>query len=338
MMKKRSAHPKKEEIILSERYRLLELIYFVKNKRAGNRYSELYKAKELATGEFFAIKCYKRQNNEAWDTKSKELLVHEATVLKALSHPGVVGCDHYAEGTVVSGDTQVDWYYIVLKYVEGVTLLQFAPHCSEEQMLVHIMRECFQVMTYVNRMKLAHLDLKDSNIMVDKEGHVRFIDFGSALPVCGLKGDGRLDAWVGTPGFKAPEAKEHDVVRNAFAVDAFSLGCILFCLAFKFRPFDTETGEEMLAKGFTAFWAAVDTRLAGIRLQREREGKPKIPEIDSVPLRELISALMWPEPCCRPSMGEALFSPWMQQAKAKEIECREAMAKIKAIVARLVGS
>ena len=75
--------------------------------------------------------------------------------------------------------------------------------------------------------RLAHRDLKPTNLMFDANGEVALIDFGIARDWKGLEGS------CGTPGFAAPEQISGD--RQDKHVDIFSLGKNLALIGFKWK-------------------------------------------------------------------------------------------------------
>jgi serine/threonine protein kinase/tetratricopeptide (TPR) repeat protein len=89
-----------------------------------------------------------------------------------------------------------------------------------------------------HRLGIVHRDLKSANIMIDREGSARIMDFGiaRAIEARGLTERGTL---VGTPEYMAPEQVEgKDVDQRA---DIYSLGIILFEMATGKVPFEGRT-------------------------------------------------------------------------------------------------
>ncbi|KAI1768850.1 Pkinase-domain-containing protein [Hypoxylon sp. FL1150] len=80
--------------------------------------------------------------------------------------------------------------------------------------------------------KVVHRDIKDENVILDGEGHIKLIDFGSAAYIK----SGPFDVFVGTIDYAAPEVlagkpyggKEQDV---------WALGILLYTIVYKENPF-----------------------------------------------------------------------------------------------------
>ena len=55
---------------------------------------------------------------------------------------------------------------------------------------------------YMHSKGIVHRDLKLENVMVDKDGYVKLIDYGLAKII---KGDSQAKTFCGTPEYIAPE-------------------------------------------------------------------------------------------------------------------------------------
>ncbi len=89
-----------------------------------------------------------------------------------------------------------------------------------------------------HRLGVVHRDLKSSNIMIDREGSARIMDFGIAV-AAETKGVTDRGTLVGTPEYMAPEQVEGKTVDRR--ADIYSLGIILFEMATGRLPFEGTT-------------------------------------------------------------------------------------------------
>jgi serine/threonine protein kinase len=96
---------------------------------------------------------------------------------------------------------------------------------------------------------LAHLDLKDENIVINESLKIKLIDFGSARFLC-LGDPPELVDFKGSLRFAPPEVLQTILpfnfadARKGFAgkpVDMWSLGLLLHLLVFSSLPFDSHT-------------------------------------------------------------------------------------------------
>jgi len=85
---------------------------------------------------------------------------------------------------------------------------------------------------------VIHRDLKPQNVMIDRSGNVRIMDFGLARS---LKGKGITGAGImlGTPEYMSPEQAETKNVDHR--TDIYSFGVILYEMATGRLPFEGET-------------------------------------------------------------------------------------------------
>ncbi|KAF3769860.1 hypothetical protein M406DRAFT_86676 [Cryphonectria parasitica EP155] len=80
--------------------------------------------------------------------------------------------------------------------------------------------------------KVVHRDIKDENVVLDGEGHVKLIDFGSAAYIK----SGPFDVFVGTIDYAAPEVLAGKPY-NGKEQDVWALGILLYTIIYKENPF-----------------------------------------------------------------------------------------------------
>jgi serine/threonine protein kinase/tetratricopeptide (TPR) repeat protein len=134
-------------------------------------------------------------------------------------------------------------HYITMEYVPGEDLksvLRMMGAMSATK-TVGVVRQVCEGLAEAHRMGVVHRDLKPQNIMIDREGNARIMDFGIArsLKVKGMTGAGVV---IGTPEYMSPEQIEgRDVDGRS---DIYSLGVILYEMTTGRVPFE---GESFLA-------------------------------------------------------------------------------------------
>lgn len=114
--------------------------------------------------------------DEAAFLKYKNRFVQEARALAQLSNiPGVVQVKNYFEANRTA--------YLVMEYVAGITLKKYISRLNRPLNLnetMGIMDPVFRGLTSVHEHGLIHRDISPDNIMVQPDGGVKIIDFGTA--------------------------------------------------------------------------------------------------------------------------------------------------------------
>ncbi|OGW27076.1 MAG: hypothetical protein A2X56_01410 [Nitrospirae bacterium GWC2_57_13] len=166
------------------------------------------------------------------DERKAESLVQfqtEARILARLTHPNLPKVYDYFS---LAGK-----HYIIMEYVKGRTLEQILNARQgkpiEERVVLSWALQISRTMHFLSVQKplpIVFRDLKPSNIMIDRSGRVKLIDFGIARF---FKEDKSEDTYVyGTPGYAAPE--QYGTGQTDVRSDIFSLGATMHhCLTGK---------------------------------------------------------------------------------------------------------
>jgi serine/threonine protein kinase len=123
-------------------------------------------------------------------------------------------------------------HYLVMEYIEGETLqkqlARGAAPFSEVQLCAWA-RELCDVLGYLHSQDppIIFRDIKPDNIMIDRDGHVRLIDFGIVRFF--KPGRNKDTTLLGTPGYASPE--QYGSGQTDARSDVYSLGATLFHLA-----------------------------------------------------------------------------------------------------------
>ncbi len=134
--------------------------------------------------------------------------------------------------------------YTVLDYVEGQTLSQWMRDNPEPDIaeVREIVNQIAMGLRAFHRKEMIHQDLKPDNIIIDKHGTVKIIDFGSTH-VAGLQevegGASTIPTRLGTRDYSAPEYLLEQKPSNCS--DLYSLGVITY---------EMLTGKHPYGRGF----------------------------------------------------------------------------------------
>jgi predicted Ser/Thr protein kinase len=152
--------------------------------------------------------------------KAKARLAHEARVLAALEHPGVVPIHDLVEG-------HDDSLRIALRKVRGETLhtlVRRAPNLTERLRLLRPFLQAVDAVAWAHRIGWVHCDLKPANIMVGEFGETQVIDWGLAQHLDETSEN--PGAVVGTLSMMCPEQARGEAPTPSF--DVWGLGVTLF--------------------------------------------------------------------------------------------------------------
>ncbi|HSK70173.1 MAG TPA: protein kinase, partial [Pyrinomonadaceae bacterium] len=162
----------------------------------------------------------------------------ERRILAQLEHPNIA---HLIDG----GKTSDGMPYLVMEYVEGVPLTEYAEnHNLSLRKRLELFRQVCAAVSFAHRHAVIHRDLKPSNILVTADGQVKLLDFGVAKLLSADTLQSRETATTFramTPEFASPEQIKGEPVTTAS--DIYSLGIVLYKLLTGIHPYKTK-GEN----------------------------------------------------------------------------------------------
>ncbi|HEX2897323.1 MAG TPA: serine/threonine-protein kinase [candidate division Zixibacteria bacterium] len=134
---------------------------------------------------------------------------------------------------------------IVMEYIEGATLKDVIE--SEKRLPMNLFLklgiDLIRIMKYAHDRKMYHRDLKPGNIMVDKQGEIKVIDFGIAKDATDPN-ETAAGIFSGTPLF-APLEQFNPMGHIDWAkTDIYALGTTLYLMITGRMPFDGDSWDE----------------------------------------------------------------------------------------------
>lgn len=181
-----------------------------------------------------AIKHMSMPHASASDAQaSADQFQQEASTLASLRHPNLVSVhDFFREGND---------YYIVMEYVEGTrldVLLETTEGFIELERVGGWAAALCDVLEFLHGQHppIVFRDLKPANIIVDKIGHVRLIDFGIAKSFQLRTATSTFVIGAGTPGYAPPE--QYGTTDVDARTDVYALGATLYTLLTGRAPCD----------------------------------------------------------------------------------------------------
>lgn len=203
-------------------------------KIASGSFGRVFRADDLSSGRFLAIKVLRRRWTE--NPQQVELFLREGRVGMTLKHPSIV------EVLAVSHDEQSKQYYMVMEFVEGGNLreiLKIRKQLTPSETL-RILEDAASGLAYAYSRGVTHRDMKLSNLLMSSQGTVKLVDFGLARLFSTVRPEeaedekDKVDRTVDYAGLeKATGVKQGDV-RS----DIYFLGCIGYHLLAGYSPLE----------------------------------------------------------------------------------------------------
>jgi len=143
--------------------------------------------------------------------------------------------------------------YYVMDYIDGESLSARLNRTGEpiaESEVKAILTQLLGALEEVHNNHLWHLDLKPANIMQDRQGVVRLIDFGASKQLSAEGGATASSALCFTPGYAPPEQVEQNMEKFGPWTDFYALGATLFNLLTAQRPPQSSDINEQPEQAF----------------------------------------------------------------------------------------
>ncbi|GMT06212.1 hypothetical protein PENTCL1PPCAC_28386, partial [Pristionchus entomophagus] len=177
----------------------------------------------------------------------------EIAIMKTLDHPHIVKMYEVLRSE--------RFLYIVTEFCRGGELFETLVErgrITENDAKRWFHQACSAVL-YCHERGIVHRDLKAENILLDRNGDVKIIDFGFANY---FRPDHLLNTWCGSPPYAAPEllmGNEYDGSK----ADVWSLGVLLYILVTGGFPFPGDSVDKLKRSILSGqlripFWVSVE--------------------------------------------------------------------------------
>ncbi|MEO5817385.1 MAG: serine/threonine-protein kinase [Gemmatimonadaceae bacterium] len=243
----------------------------------------VYRAVDRELQEIVAIKTLKPELIAADDT-ALERFKSEIRLARKISHRNVVRTHDLGEARGL--------YFITMEFIEGTSLKDLirARGRLPAQVMLPIAKQLCRALEVAHEAGVIHRDIKPQNMVVERDGTLKVMDFGIArlatrAPTQGLTAAGMV---IGTPEYMSPEQLLGDELD--VRADIYSAGVVLNeCLTGRL-PFEAPTPIALIAR------VLEDTPVAPHTLHSD------IPQAISV----LVMRAMARDRDARPATAEAL--------------------------------
>jgi serine/threonine protein kinase len=257
------------------------LNYEVLERLGEGAKSTIYAVIDPVTKQTFALKHVVRADPK--DLRFVEQMEAEFAISKQFSHPALRRS--YDLKIIKTMLVKVTEAFLVMELFDGKALDVYLPPTTLE--VVDSFIQAAQGLKALHAMGYVHCDIKPNNILRNKDGLVKVIDFGQSAKIGTVK-----ERIQGTPDFIAPE----QVTRKPISTqtDIFNLGATLYwAVTGKHIP----TAYTVNKKGENSF-------LLNDRIDTPSDLNPKVP----LPLSNLIMEMISQRPQKRPENMEAVIN------------------------------
>lgn len=218
---------------------------------------------ERADGEFQRLVAVKLLRQWIDGAEGAQRFLAERQILSSLSHANIAA--------LLDGGTTADGTpWLAMEYIQGDTLTSY---CSKNQLALEARLDLFlqvaDAVHHAHQKLVVHRDLKPGNVLVDREGRVKLLDFGIAklLEAEAMPGAAPMTRAAYrpmTPEYAAPEQVLGEPVSTA--TDVYQLGVLLYELLSDQRPARAPTdgaGETVTVPPSQAVKGGVDPGVPG---------------------------------------------------------------------------
>ncbi|GAA94248.1 uncharacterized protein L969DRAFT_91060 [Mixia osmundae IAM 14324] len=286
----------------------------------GGTFGSVYVAVNLESGDLMAVKEIRFQDLASAPTVIKQIR-DEMLVMEMLKHPNIV--EYYGI------EVHRDKVFIFEELCQGGSLATLLEHGRiEDESIIQIYTyQMLDGLMYLHTKNIVHRDIKPDNVLLDKAGVIKLVDFGAAKVLAqnqktmaarsrvvnpnptgpgalgpnGMPEPG-LNSLTGTPMWMSPEVIKGENRGRKGAMDIWALGCVVLQCATGKLPWDKQDNE----------WAI----MFQIGIATKHPPLPEPHELSELGINFIKECLNL-DPEKRASAAELMQHPWMRQFEAE---------------------
>lgn len=209
--------------------------YEIHRKLGRGGMGTVYVAHDALLGRMVAIKVFQSDLDMP---DAAERFMREARSAAALNHPSIVTIHDFGEA---EGRP-----FLVMEYVQGETLAEVIKRKASLPLADKLLwlEDLCTGAAFAHRTGVVHRDIKPTNLMVNRSGRLKILDFGIARLMGAFTSS--ATALVGTAGYMAPEQITGAAVSRA--ADIFSIGVVAYELLTYTEAFPGENTHAITYK------------------------------------------------------------------------------------------
>jgi serine/threonine-protein kinase len=207
--------------------------YDLITKIGGGGLSEIYLAQQPALEREVALKVLRY----GVDSRSVERFWCGVKSLASLKHPNIV--------SVYEAGTHEGRYFLSMEHIPGNNLYDLSQTGANLEIpyAVTLFTKILDTVDAMHQQGVLHRDLKNTNIVVDKQDNPHLIDFDIAKPINLEISPEEKQFVLGTVGYMAPERIRVEATSEQDPrTDIFSVGVMLYEVLTLSLPYESDTG------------------------------------------------------------------------------------------------
>lgn len=194
----------------------------------------VYRAYDIIDDRTVAIKILKDEfiGNDEFIRRFK----NESKAIAVLSHDNIVKVYDVSFGDKIQ--------YIVMEYIDGITLKEYLTHQKEIKWkeAIHFTTQILAALDHAHKKGIIHRDVKPQNIILLQDGTIKVTDFGIAR-FSRSETRTMTDKAIGSVHYIAPEQARGDVTDEK--ADIYSVGVMLYEMLTGELPFEADNAVSV---------------------------------------------------------------------------------------------
>ena len=204
--------------------------------------SRVYRAVDQETGRTVCLKVQNREKNAAAAARAsrEEPKPLEGSIAIQVVHPHVVRTLEY-------GESNCGEHYLVMEFIGGPSFQYLhGSRLGRTAQKVEWLAQAAEGLAAVHSAGFIHHDINPRNFLLNREHHVKLIDFGLAIPNApAFRGPGNR---TGTLQYMAPELIRREPIDER--TDIFSFGILAFELLTERHPYPASNSTTTMLHRF----------------------------------------------------------------------------------------
>ena len=170
----------------------------------------------------------------AFEGKAVRNVLNEKDASKVLDNPFLI--------KYVKTLKNQNWCFFVSEFINGILLSEYIRMCKpfNNFEITRFYSSCFMIMLdALQNIGIIHRDIKQNNIIIEKNGYPKLIDFSCCKKIL----NGKTSTLIGTPYFMAPEILKGK--KYSYSCDYWSVGVLVYYLFYGDYPFGNKNSQPV---------------------------------------------------------------------------------------------